>query len=87
MIFVNSIAVQIILINNFVVKIITISQLQSILWNSILIITIVMSCNWTSRAFSVEVQDLSTSKADRVIVLKSDRRLILMRDDNVLKIY
>ena len=87
MIFVNSIAVQIILINNLVTRVIRNSHLQSILWNAILIIMIMMGCNWTSRAFPAEVQDLSISKADRVIVLKSDRRLILMRDDNVLKIY
>ena len=40
-----------------------------------------------ARAASSEVAALPPFKADRVVVLKSQRRLVLLHDDRVLKIY
>ena len=41
----------------------------------------------TTGAAATEVASLSSFRADRVVVIKSQRRLVLMRGDQVLKVY
>ena len=46
-----------------------------------------ISSNWQLAAAGKLSTSLSLTKADRVIVLKSKRRMILMRDSLILKVY
>ena len=41
----------------------------------------------TTGAAATEVASLSSFRADRAVVIKSQRRLVLMRGDQVLKVY
>lgn len=53
----------------------------------IIISALAMICNCQSSAVSGQKLRIDFAKADRVVVLKSDRRMILMNGDSVLKIY
>ncbi len=46
-----------------------------------------LGCNWQTVAAADLSKSLSLPKADRVIVFKSKRRMILMRGELILKVY
>ena len=57
------------------------------LFRFIIITALASICNWQSSVVLGQISELGFAKADRVIVIKSDRRMILMNGDSVLKVY
>lgn len=61
--------------------------MRSIFARIVLASFLVLASSWNVVVAAGQTARLSLPKADRVVVLKSERRLILMRGDRVLKIY
>jgi len=61
--------------------------MRSIFLRIVLGVTLLFASSSSAAVFADQTARLSLPKADRVVVLKSERRLVLMRGDFVLKVF
>jgi murein L,D-transpeptidase YafK len=61
--------------------------MRSIFLRIVLGVTLLFASSSSAVVFADQTARLSLPKADRVVVLKSERRLVLMRGDFVLKVF
>ena len=61
--------------------------MRSILLRVVLGSVLLLTTSWSAVAIAGQTVRLSLPKADRVVVLKSERRLVLMKGDFVLKVF